>query len=440
MATPSVNSPQPLAELVAYLFARREAILNQWRLACEKDPTLGKVTSLSREEFNNLLPIILSILGERLLDKPSEIDPATTAQGHGLHRWHKAHGLMDTINELNCLTQTLYSELSKFQQSFSPLDSALLLQAQSQISQLMQETINGSIQKYDELQRLQATSRSNTLQEALDQMQALSQQRGNLLRTSAHDLRGSFGIINSAAYVLKTQGLSEVERDEFMDMLSRNLTNVGGMLTSLIDLARLEAGQEQVQLESVDAAQLLQEIVASAQALATERGIKLWTDGPANLVVETDRIKLQRIVQNLLLNALEYTTPTSERLALVSVSWSLEGDYRWIFSIQDSGPGLPPTSVGTLGQQLRPTVEPTSVMGPDEAEPVTVLPNGQPSIPAPAELDSSTKPTQGGEGVGLVIVKRLCELLDGNLDVETKEGQGTLFRIRLPVHTMGRVR
>jgi signal transduction histidine kinase len=150
-------------------------------------------------------------------------------------------------------------------------------------------------------------------------------------------------------------------------------------------------------------------------------------------VVETDRIKLQRIGQNLLLNALKYTTSTPQNPAIVSVSWSVEGDYRWVFSIQDSGPGLPSTTVGTLSQQLRPTVEPTSVLGPDQAEPVAVLPDGIPPIPAPAQMDSASQPSQGGEGVGLQIVKRLCELLDANLDVETKAGRGTLFRIRLPI-------
>ncbi len=436
MATPTANVPKPLAELAAYLFTRREAILNKWRSACEQDPTLGKVTTLSREEFNNLLPVVLGILEERLLNKPPEADPTLTAQAHGLHRWHKAHGLMDTLHELNHLTQTLYRELRVFGQLFPHIDRDLLFDVQQQISQLMQETIDGSVAKYDELQRLQATNRSNTLQQAVQQMQELSQQRGNVLRESTHDLRGSFHIVSSAAYLLKDEELSEAERQQYLDLLNRNLTNLQGLLTSLMDLSRLEAGQEQLQTETVDAAGLLQEIVASAQPMATDRGIILQADGPTSLIVETDRIKLQRIVQNLLLNALTYTTATSERSALVSVSWSVEGEYRWSFSIQDSGPGLPSTTVGTLGQQLRPTVEPTAVMAPDQAEPVTVLPDDLPPIPAPGEMNSATQPNKGGEGVGLQIVKRLCELLDANLDVETKEGRGTLFRVRLPIRAI----
>lgn len=431
MATPNSDLTQPLAELVTYLFTRREAILNQWRVVCEQDPTLGKVSTLSREEFNNLLPIVLDILEQRLLNKPLEADPALTAQAHGLHRWHKAHGLINTMQELNYLAQILYGELKLFQQLFPHFEPKLIINAQPQIAQLIQETVNGSVQKYDELQRLQASNRVNSLQQAVDQMTELSQQRGDMLRESSHDLRSSFGLINSAAYLLNTEDLSEPERKQFMDMLSRNLGNVQGMLTSLMDLSRLEAGQEPLQVESIDAAGLLRELVASAQPMATERGIVLWADGPQTLPVETDRVKLQRIAQNLLVNALKYTISAPERPAIVSISWSVEGEYRWAFSVQDSGPGLADDTLsGILGKQLRPTVEPTSVLGPDQSEPVAVLPDGMPQVPTPAQLDALPK----GEGVGLQIVKRLCELLDANLDVESKPGRGTLFRVRLPVY------
>lgn len=430
MAPPSSEPVHPLAELATYMFTWREAMFTQWRLACEQDPALGKVSALSREEFNNLLPLILDSLEQRFLGKPSAVNPATTAQAHGLHRWHKSHTLIDTLNELNHLAQTLDNELTLFQELFPQFDKTPLLNAQKQISGFLRETIKGSVAKYDELQRLQATNRANTLQQALDQMQELSQQRGNMLRTSAHDLRGSFGIINSAAYLLNTEDLGAEERKQFMDVLNRNLISIQGMLTSLMDLSRLEAGQEQLQIESVDAAGLLKQIVENAQPMVRERGIVLWGNGSESLTVQTDPVKLQRVVQNLLINALKYTTSTPESPAIVSVSWSAEGDYRWAFSVQDSGPGLPATAVGALGQQLRPTVEPTSILGPDQSEPTAVLPDGVPPVPAPAELP----PLPKGEGVGLQIVKRLCELLDANLDVETTAGRGTLFRVRMPIH------
>jgi signal transduction histidine kinase len=433
MAPSDVIPAKDLTALVTYLFTRREAILNNWRTACDKDHSLGKVWLLSREEFNNLVPVILDILEQRLLDLPKEADLAITAQGHGLHRWHKTLALMDTMRELNHLTQTLLSELDLYVQLYPDTNTALLMFVYGQIVLLMQETVVGSVQKYDELQRLQASSRAATLQNAVEQMQQLSLERSDMLRTSSHDLRGSIGIVTSAAVLLKMEGLTAGERGQYLDMMSRSLNNVHGMLTGLMDLSRLEAGQETLHIESVDAAQILKDIVGGVQPMAAEKNIILRADGVATLPVETDRVKLGRIIQNILINALKYTPSTAEHPAIVSVSWSSEGDYRWVFSIQDSGPGMPQTLTGVFSDQLRPTVEATSIMAPDQAEPIAVLPDALPLIPQSDQLARLTSHATKSEGVGLQIVKRLCELLGANLDIESKKGRGTLFRVRLPV-------
>lgn len=83
-------------------------------------------------------------------------------------------------------------------------------------------------------------------------------------------------------------------------------------------------------------------------------------------------------------------------------------------------------------KQLKPTVDATSTTGADQAEPVTVLPNADQDIPPGPALAKEGVRT-GGEGVGLQIVKRLCDLLDANLEIESQPGRGTLFRIRMAV-------
>jgi signal transduction histidine kinase len=97
------------------------------------------------------------------------------------------------------------------------------------------------------------------------------------------------------------------------------VTNVQAMLSELTDLALLEAGQESVTIQPFDATELLRELVASAQSVATQKGLVLRADGPASLPVKSDAVKLQRIVQNLLVNAIQYTPK-----GMISVSWSSE--------------------------------------------------------------------------------------------------------------------
>ncbi len=426
------DSSPSVSTIVAYLFAQRETILNRWRTACQADPTLSKGLSLSREEFNDMLPLVLDTLEARLLGNKPDIDPAQTAQAHGLHRWQKSFALLDTMRELALLTQILYGELRVFLGLFPHVQPDLLLDIHQQIAQVMQETMEGSVFKFDELQRLEAAQRTTTLQQALTKMAELSKERVDLLRTSTHDLQGGLGIINGAAYMLKLEGLSDEQREQYLAMLNRNLASVEGMLTALMDLSRLEAGEEVIQLQTIDVAPLLREITQSGQVLAAERNLTLRADGPASLPVETDPVKLQRIVQNLLLNALKYIPN-----GFVSVSWSLETDARWVISVQDSGQGLPETIAGVFGDQLRPTVDSTSVLSVDTSEPVGVVPDHVPTIPGSAELSNLAQPSTPGEGIGLQIVKRLCELMEASMEIESMAGRGTLFRIRFPVHYAG---
>ncbi|GAB3784276.1 hypothetical protein GCM10028818_43630 [Spirosoma horti] len=431
MDTPALDHLSSTKELVRYLFSRREAILQNWRLACEQDPALSKVSVLSREEFNDLLPIVLDILEQRLLNQQPEADLSLTATSHGLHRWQKALALAETIREINHLTQSLFNELKAYLELFPETDAQLLLQVQQQIVWVMTETMHGSVKKYDELQRLEAANRVATLQQALNQMEELSRQRGDMLRTSSHDLKGSFGIINSAAYLLKAENISDQEREQYADMLSRNLTNVQSMLDSLMALARLEAGEETLQVEQFNASELLKGIIENAQPMATQRGLVVQASGPDSLLVESDKMKLQRIVQNLLVNSLTYTAS-----GFISISWSQQGDARWVIGIQDSGPGLPSGLTSLLVKQLKPTVDATSTTGIDQAEPVTVLPNNDQEIP-PGPTLAKERGRTGGEGVGLQIVKRLCDLLEANLEIESQPGRGTLFRIRMAIRQEG---
>lgn len=426
------NDQQSLKHITEYLFSRREAILNNWRMACENDENLVSVSSLNRQEFNNLVPVILDILEQRLLGETPEEDLLYVAGGHGLHRWHKALALIETMRELNHLSKVLYRELETYEDLFSQDDKSMLLHVHREITAVLQETFTGSVQKYDELQRLYAAGRLTTLESALDSMNELARGRGDILRKSSHDLRGSVGIASSAASLLMLEELSEGDRQMYLEMLTRSLANVQSMLTELMDLSRLESGQEKLQIEEIDVSQLLRSLVDGAQGMAQEHHIILKADGPESLTVQSDSVKLGRIAQNLLVNALSYSGNHAGRQGLVSVSWSLEGGHHWILGIQDSGPGMPGGVAKVLSEQLRPTVEPTAVLGPEITEPDKVMPVDIPQIPSGAELEAMTDAAPRGEGVGLQIVKHLCNMLHGSLEVETQPGRGTLFRVRMP--------
>ena len=223
---------------------------------------------------------------------------------------------------------------------------------------------------------------SNNLQ-SLEAIREQVRQRGDFLRSTSHDLRSNFGIIQGAASLLNMAETDE-QRGEMMSMLQRNLRQATHLLGELLDYARLEAGQEQRQVATFDAGDLLYGLVDGVGPLAADRNLQLNGQGNEPFMVDGDAVKVHRMAQNILLNALNYTQTGS-----VTISWG-EGEKTdtWQFTITDTGPGL---------------------AWPD------ILTN-----------------TAAGEGIGLLIVQQLCELLEGQIDVDSALEKGTRFRVTLP--------
>ncbi|MFC5410266.1 sensor histidine kinase [Larkinella bovis] len=414
----NTSNDSALAELAAYLSARRDAFLNNWRTSCENDPVCNTVANLSREEFNNKVPFMLNELNRQFRNEPVQKEITLLAAEHGLHRWQKGYTLAELLSEIHHLNRLMMGEVRQYWHQHPVTDSDWIAESYESLAWFTQQNIQGSVEQYIELQRIAASNRMQTLQQALDELNDLKRRRGDLLRSASHDLRGSFGVIQGAASFLNLVEVEEPTRKQMVEILNRNMATVRDMVLQLMDLSRLEAGQEPVTFQSFNAGQFLYELVESYQPLAAKTGLLLKADGPTDLRVESDPVQLQRIMQNLVLNALNNATT-----GWVSVSWARESAFRWVISVQDSGPGLPKGSSGTLLQALAPTTESSAAFGVD----------------APAEerreADITRSPkTAQGEGIGLSIVKGLCELLRASLEVETKAGEGTLFRIRLAIN------
>jgi signal transduction histidine kinase len=192
-----------------------------------------------------------------------------------------------------------------------------------------------------------------------------------------------------------------------------------------MSLARLEAGQEHRCIAPFDAGVLLADFCAASQPLAHARGLVLKTEGPASLPVEGDQAKVLRILQNLLLNALKYTEQGG-----VTVIWGRrdDGAGNWMFCVQDTGPGLRAGPGAPLANQLYEAT--LSSHEADSANDPTATLDHAPT--RPTETMATPVHQVPGEGVGLSIVKRLCELLDATLELETSPGNGSTFRVVIP--------
>jgi signal transduction histidine kinase len=346
---------------------------------------------------------------------------------HGLQRWQQGYQLRELIREWGHLQIAVSDELEHYAAEHPELESSVMPTARRAWTLLCADGVTESATQYWRLHQAESAGHVHDLERALAALQELERSRAEGWRTAAHDLRGSVTVVKGAATLLDgSVPMSQPGRAEVSEMLNKSVSSLHEMLNDLLSLARLEAGVEQRELSTFDAAALLRDFCVASEAAAAERGLYLRTEGVESLVVEGDKAKVLRIIQNLLLNALKYTQSGG-----VTVTWGIDSGRdtdRWTFSVQDTGPGIDPQTAAPIAQELYRATEVAN-----EARDASDDRRRDMEAAETLPSDADSAPRQpAGEGVGLTIVKRLCELLDASLELATAAGQGTTLRVVLP--------
>src|SRR6516162_10359253 len=344
----STDSKTALAALARHLAARRGAILRNWQHSVEADPELTTPSALPRTQINDHIPQVLDAFERRLqardpIEKEVAVeDQKSLAAEHGLHRWQQGYRQREAIREWAHLQYCVLNELEDYALAHPSLQVTVMPIARRALLRLCGEGVCQSASSYERLQRTEAASRVRELEWALLQLQRLERQRAESWREAAHDLRGTVGVVANASSTLLHQAADDRQRASASRTLQRSVEALRTLLTDMIDLARLEAGQEQLRLAHFDAAALLRGYCDTVRPLAEQRGLFLRAEGPESLPVEGDAAKVQRIAQNLVLNALKATQRGG--LRLVWAERSAPGSEQWLLCVQDTGPGFQPAS------------------------------------------------------------------------------------------------
>jgi signal transduction histidine kinase len=412
-----------LTDLATHLRARREAILDAWRRAGDSDPQLATAATLTRAQFVDHIPEVLDTFERRLsaetnAEKRAAVEEQKEgAAAHGLQRWQQGYNLRETTRDWGHLHLCLLEEIEAFASTLDETGRETMPLARRALARLVNDGVSESASQYAEMRQAAAGTQVAELERALNKLALLEQQRAGAWREAAHDLRGSVGVLQSASSILDRDGAPEIVRHHSLQVLKRGVQSLHELLSDLMDLARIDAGQDHLSLETFDAASALRLLSETLRTVASERNLFLRVTGPSTLEVHGDRIKVLRVAQNLLLNALRYT-----RTGGVTLEWQAAGTEKrpqWRMSIIDSGPGITQTSSAPIVQALDEATRAAQRLG-DNAD------------AAQAESAPSLPTSVGhGEGIGLTIVKRLCELLEATLELESQP-DGTTFRITLP--------
>jgi signal transduction histidine kinase len=422
---------EELNAVATHLHVRREAILEAWRVAADADPQLTTSNALPRSQFNDHIPDVLDVLERKLqawpqqpehLDKKREHDAAA----HGLQRWHQGYRLREVTREWGHLQLAVLDEIERFVTARPQGSSEAMAIARRTLGELCVSSVSESVSEYFQLEQLEAEGHVRDLARALNEERKLQRDRSELWRQAAHDLRGHVGAVVNATTGLSSSVAPAPVREKFLTLLQRSTSSLHMMLDDVMNLARLQAGQEHLEIKQFDAARLLRELCEEMHPQAEERGLYLEADGPTVLMVEGDSVKVRRIAQNLLINALKYT-----RAGGVKVDWgdSKENDSeRWMFSVRDTGPGF---HAGP-GAPLLSAMKAATIASHDIDRKAGVDPESSDPTASEADTDTRAVSQQRGEGVGLSIVKRLSDLLNATIELESSAEIGTVFRVILP--------
>jgi signal transduction histidine kinase len=387
------------------------------------------VTILTRAQFNDHIPLLLDAFECQLRARPGSSQAAAAAQAtkdedmkHGLQRWQQGYRLPELLQEWGHLHLCLSKELGAFAAAHREIESETLDAAHAELIGLINEGIRKSVGEYARLQQAEAAGHVRDLKQALANVSEIEQRRAVWIRQAVHDLRTNVQSVSTAAEVLGETEIGEKQRVEFAKLVQQGVEAVSGMLGELMTLARLEAGQERRQVAPFDAAKVLAELCTANQPLATGRKLFLRTEGPASLPVEGDAGKMRRLVQNLLFNALKYTEEGG-----VTVKWGEEQNSWWV-SVKDTGPGVLAGPSAPIAAGLKEATASARETDPPAAGSLEVLP------PAAGGSQAAPQPRvqSAGEGIGLSIVKRLCELLDASVELASSPDNGSTFRVLFP--------
>ena len=229
--------------------------------------------------------------------------------------------------------------------------------------------------------------------------------KSQFLASMSHELRTPLNAILGFSELLSddaTDQFDQATRRRFLDQIHSSGQHLLQLINDILDLSKVEAGQMELHLESVELGSLIQEVRATVEPLARSKSIALNTESTREISLIADSAKVKQMLLNLVSNAIKFT-PTSGRIDI-----RINRLESWVeIAVSDSGIGIAKEDLGRLFTEFQ-------------------------------QLDAGPGRQQEGTGLGLALTRRFAELHGGQVIVDSDVGKGSTFTLRLPLQTPAR--
>jgi len=267
--------------------------------------------------------------------------------------------------------------------------------------------IDEQLKNHRELLEQQVKERTVELEKKAAELERATRLKSEFLANMSHELRTPMNsIIGFTARVIK-KGSDNLEPRQLKNLhtVERNAFHLLGLINGLLDLSKIEAGKMDVHAERFDFVLLVDEVFRLTQPMLENKAVKLLTDMPDDSIyLYTDSTKLKQVMINLVSNAIKFTESGN---IIISAELSVEDDVPKItIRVSDTGVGMNEEALKYIFDAFR-------------------------------QVDGALTRKVGGTGLGLAIVSSFTDLLHGTVNVNSEEGVGTQFEIKLPVNING---
>jgi CheY-like chemotaxis protein len=228
---------------------------------------------------------------------------------------------------------------------------------------------------------------------ARDRAEEADRAKSRFLAAASHDLRQPLHALSLFSAALSVRASDDATR-ELSSHMDTTLSALSLLLDSLLDISKLDAGAVQPEIKRVSVGPLMTRIAVDFRAIAQQKGLDVRV-APVDADVQTDPALLERILRNLVDNAVKYT-----RRGVIELAAERD-DAAVRVSVRDTGPGIPPAERERIFEEFY-------------------------------QIGNPERDRAKGLGLGLAIVRRLARLLRAEIELKSDVGQGSTFIVSLP--------
>jgi signal transduction histidine kinase/ligand-binding sensor domain-containing protein/DNA-binding response OmpR family regulator len=252
---------------------------------------------------------------------------------------------------------------------------------------------------------LEVDNRTRELKIARDAADSANRTKSSFLANMSHELRSPLNAILGFSSLLRNSGVSEAQRKD-LDIISRSGEHLLNLINNVLDLAKVESGQTELNIESCDLKRLVGDVTGMISVRASQKNLRLHLNdsGEFPRLIRTDPSKLRQVLINLLDNAIKFTENGFVELRLNGKAAEDGKRVMLTFEVKDTGIGIAPENHQRIFDPF---------------------------------VQAGDRGKRRGTGLGLAISRQFAELMGGTIEVASEVGKGTLFRLELAVETAG---